>query len=76
VNSQLKEAARKLDELCEQIASNSHGLVGTRDRVMPPSCSLFPGIGRMLLATLRSEALAPSADEITEPCATCAVWPL
>jgi transposase len=59
VNGQLKETSRKLDELCEQIASP--GQANGPD-ARPGDATILrslPGVGRMVLATLLSEASDP-----------------
>jgi transposase len=59
VNRQLKETSRQLDELCEQIAGpgqESHPDARPGDAAIPRS---LPGVGRMVLATLLSEASDP-----------------
>lgn len=59
VNGQLKETSRKLDELCEQIASL--GQANGPD-ARPGDATILrslPGVGRMVLATLLSEASDP-----------------
>jgi transposase len=59
VNHQLKEATRQLDELCEQIASP--GQEANPDARPGDGAILrsLPGVGRMVLATLLSEASDP-----------------
>jgi transposase len=59
VNCQLKETSRQLDELCEQIASpgqEAHPDARPGDAAVLRS---LPGVGRMVLATLLSEASDP-----------------
>jgi transposase len=59
VNCQLKETSRQLDELCEQIASP--GQEANLD-ARPGDAAILqslPGVGRMVLATLLSEASDP-----------------
>jgi transposase len=59
VNAQLREAHRRLDDLCERIADDggrSHG--ASTDAAILRS---LPGVGRVVLATLLSEAGEPLA---------------
>jgi transposase len=59
VNRELQDAQHKLDELCAAIgerASETEGMAGQRDVAILRS---LPGIGRINLATLLSEASGP-----------------
>jgi len=60
INTQLKEAQRRLDELCGAIAAAAEASPGQiceqRDVVILRS---FPGLGRITLATLLAEACEP-----------------
>jgi transposase len=59
VNRQLKETSRQLDELCEQIAGPGQE---ARPEARPCDAAILrslPGVGRMVLATLLSEASDP-----------------
>ncbi len=76
VNQQIKQAHRKLDELCAKLEAPTGNTPGQiceqRDIAILRSS---PGIGRIVLATLLAEASEPlRSDEITMLCAPCRGW--
>lgn len=56
INQQIKEAERRLDELCAAIETTPGQICEQRDMAILRSC---PGLGRITLATLLAEACEP-----------------